>query len=84
MCLTVPCQVIRVQGQTATVARGGETLDVSLAFLDEPVGAGDWIAVQAQRHAFARLTAEEARELLDLYEHISQVIDQSERADAAP
>lgn len=83
MCLTVPCRVIRVEGQTATVARGEETLEVSLVFLDEPVAAGDWIAVQAQRHAFTRLSAEEARDILALYDSISRRIEESEAADAA-
>ena len=80
MCLTVPCEVIRVDGQTAVVARAGARFEVSLLFLDEAVQPGDWVAVQAQRHAHARLSAEEAREILGLYDRVAEIIDRDEAA----
>lgn len=64
MCLTVPCRVLSVEGARATVERSGEPLEVSLFLLDEPVAAGDWLAVQAQSLAVARLEPAQARELL--------------------
>ena len=78
MCLTVPCEVIRVDGDTALVARAGSRFEVSLLFLDEAVRPGDWVAVQAQRHAHARLTAEEAREVLAIYDRLSDLIGRGE------
>lgn len=78
MCLTVPCEVLRVDGQTALVVRGGATFEVSLLFLDEPVQAGDWLAVQAQSHAHARLSADEAREILGLYDRLAAIVDRDE------
>ena len=80
MCLTVPCEVLRVDGETALVARGAARFEVSLLFLDEAVRPGDWVAVQAQRHAHARLTAEEAREVLAIYEQLSELIGRAETA----
>ncbi len=80
MCLTAPCEVLRVDGETALVARGAARFEVSLLFLDEAVRPGDWVAVQAQRHAHARLTAEEAREVLAIYEQLSELIGRAEAA----
>ncbi|MEZ5788155.1 MAG: HypC/HybG/HupF family hydrogenase formation chaperone [Xanthobacteraceae bacterium] len=75
MCLTVPCEVLRVDGETALVRRGEAQFEVSLLFLDEQVMPGDWLAVQAQRHAQARLSAEEARDILALYARLAGMID---------
>jgi hydrogenase assembly chaperone HypC/HupF len=82
MCLTVPCEVIRVDGDTALVARAGAQFEVSLLFLDEAVRPGDWIAVQAQRHAQAVLSPGEAREILDLYAQLGDIIDRGGTAHA--
>jgi hydrogenase expression/formation protein HypC len=72
MCLTVPCEVIAVNGAMARVSRGGETLDVSLVLLDEAIDVGDWLAVQAQRFATSRMSPEDAREILDFYQQLSR------------
>ena len=80
MCLTVPCEVIRVEGETALVARGAARFEVSLLFLEEAVRPGDWVAVQAQRHAHARLTAEEARQVLAIYDQLAGLIGRAEAA----
>lgn len=75
MCLTVPCEVLRVDGATALVQRGEAQFEVSLLFVDEPVAPGDWVAVQAQRHVLARLSAQEARETLALYARLAELMD---------
>ena len=67
MCLAVPMRVIALAPGLALVDRGGVPLPVLLHLLDEPVSVGDWLAVQAQRHALARLTMAEASEMLALY-----------------
>jgi hydrogenase assembly chaperone HypC/HupF len=82
MCLTVPCEVIRVDGDTALVARGVARFEVSLLFLDEAVRPGDWVAVQAQRYAHAVLSAEEAHDILDLYARLGEIVDRGEAAHA--
>lgn len=82
MCLTVPCEVIRVDGATALVDRAGARLEVSLMFLDEEVQPGDWVAVQAQRHVRARLSPQEAHEILDLYARLGEVIARNQASDA--
>lgn len=64
MCLAVPCRVVAVGAGSATVERAGARLEVSLLLLEEPVAPGDWLAVQAQRLAVARLAPAEAREIL--------------------
>ena len=78
MCLTVPCEVIRVNGDTALVARAGSRFEISLLFLDEAVRPGDWVAVQAQRSAHAVLSAEEAHDILDLYARLGEIVDRGE------
>lgn len=75
MCLTVPCKVLRVDGELALVQRGEAQFDVSLLFVNEPVAPGDWVAVQAQRFAQARLSAEEAYDILALYARLAEVMD---------
>lgn len=72
MCLTVPCRVVAVDGVRAQVLRGEETIEVSLELFLGDVAPGDWVAVQAQRYVFARLTEQEAREILDVYEKLDR------------
>jgi hydrogenase expression/formation protein HypC len=71
MCFAVPAQVVALGPGFALIERGGERLPISLHLLDEPIAVGDWLAVQAQRHAVARLEPDEARELLALYQQIA-------------
>lgn len=73
MCLAVPCRVTRVLSAAAVeVDRQGERLCVSTLLLDEQVAAGDWVAVQAQRQAVARLSAAEAAEILALFDALAR------------
>ena len=80
MCLSVPCEVIHVDGDTALVARADSRFEVSLLFLDEAVRPHDWVAVQAQRHPQAVLSAEEARDILDLCALLGEIVDRGEAA----
>ena len=75
MCLTVPCRVLAVDGLRAKVARGAETLEVSLELFSGSIEPGQWVAVQAQRYVFARLTDQEAREIFDAYDRIGRELD---------
>lgn len=75
MCLTVPCEVLQVDGANALVRRGEAQFEVSLLFVEEPVAPGDWVAVQAQRYVQARLSAEEAHDILALYAQLAELAD---------
>jgi len=70
MCFAVPARVVAVEPGIALVERGGERFAVSLHLLLEPVHVGDHLAVQAQRQAVAKLTAEEAEEVMAIYAQI--------------
>lgn len=71
MCFVVPCRVTRlVSPAEVEVERLGERLVVSTFLLEEPPAPGDWLAVQAQRNAVARLSEVDAQELTSLYNEI--------------
>lgn len=80
MCFAAPAQVVAVGPGFAMIERGDTRLPILLHLLDEPVAVGDWLAVQAQRYAVARLSAEEAGELLALYHDIQHQLAESGRA----
>lgn len=75
MCFAPPARVIRLTPAGAEVERGALRFEVSLLFLDTPVEPGDWLAVQAQRHAIEKLTEVEAQEALELYDTIIRHLD---------
>ena len=75
MCLAIPSKVLAVDGLQAVVERYGEKLVVSLAMLSEPVDVGDYVIVQAQRHAVERLDPATAKETLRLFDEIAETID---------
>jgi hydrogenase assembly chaperone HypC/HupF len=70
MCFATPEQVVELAPGVALIERAGARIPILLHLLDEPVAVGDWLAVQAQRHAVAKLSAEEAGELMALYGEI--------------
>jgi len=75
MCLAPPAQVLEVRPGQADVARGEARFTVATFLLDEPLVPGDWVAVQAQRHAIQRLDETEATELRRLYEEIIGMLE---------
>lgn len=72
MCFAAPAQVVALGPGHAIIERGGVRLPILLHLLDGDVAVGDYLAIQAQRYAVARLTADEAQELLALYQQIDQ------------
>lgn len=70
MCFVAPARIIRLTPRGAEVEREGLRFEVSLLFLDDEVSPGDWVSVQAQRHALSQLSDAEAAELLALYAEI--------------
>ncbi len=76
MCFVAPCRVTRlISPAEVEVERLGERLVVSTFLLEEAPVPGDWLAVQAQRNAVARLSKEEAQELTSLYEEITRHLE---------
>ena len=71
MCLSVPYQVIRTDGVTATVAQGGTTRDVSLLMVAEPVAIGDYVTVQVGDFAVERIEPDDALETLAVLREFS-------------
>jgi hydrogenase maturation factor len=72
MCFATPEQVVALGPGVALIERAGARIPILLHLLDEPIAVGDWLAVQAQRHAVAKLSVEEAGELKALYHLIGE------------
>lgn len=70
MCFATPERVLELGPGYAMIERDGTRLPILLHLLDEPVMLGDWLAVQAQRYAVAKLSDGEAEELMALYQQI--------------
>lgn len=70
MCFATPEQVVELGPGVAIIERSGVRTPILLHLLDEAVAVGDWLAVQAQRHAVAKLSVDEAEELMALYRQI--------------
>jgi hydrogenase assembly chaperone HypC/HupF len=80
MCFATPEQVVELAPGVALIERAGARIPILLHLLDEPVAVGDWLAVQAQRHAVAKLSVEEADELMALYRQIGAQLAPALRA----
>ncbi len=74
MCLAIPSKVLEVDGTTALVERYGERLTVSLTMLPEPVAVGDYVIVQARRHAVQTVDAVAAAEAFRLFDELSEIL----------
>jgi len=60
MCLAVPAEVVSVDGPTAVVDVYGKRLIVNLMMMSETVQPGDFVALQAQRYAVAKIAQDDA------------------------
>jgi len=76
MCFAPPARVVEIGPGRAVVARGAARFTVATFLLEEPLAPGDWVAVQAQRHAIEKLTPEAAAEMLRLYAEIDTLLRQ--------
>jgi hydrogenase maturation factor len=70
MCFVSPAQVVARENGLTIVERSGERFPVTTIFLDEEPAIGAWVSVQAQHHALAILTEDDARTLFALYDQI--------------
>jgi hydrogenase maturation factor len=60
MCIAVPAEVISIDGPTALVDVYGDRFVVSLMMMSDTVQPGDFLALQAQRYAVAKVAREDA------------------------
>ncbi|HEX5802210.1 MAG TPA: HypC/HybG/HupF family hydrogenase formation chaperone [Azospira sp.] len=65
MCLALPCKVVAIDGDNATIDVSGMKKDISLALLDDVV-VGDYVIVHVG-YALTRLDPEEAEKTLALF-----------------
>ena len=65
MCVGVPMQVVRIEGDDALAEIDGVKREASLMLLAEEVAVGDYVIVHAG-FAISKLDQEEARETLAL------------------
>ena len=71
MCLSVPYQVLRADGVSATVAQGDTVREVSLLMVAEPVSVGDYVTVQIGDFAVEKLDPDAALETLAVLREFS-------------
>jgi hydrogenase maturation factor len=60
MCIAVPAEVVSIDGASALVDVYGERFVVSLMMMSETLKPGDFVALQAQRYAVAKIAHEDA------------------------
>ena len=71
MCLSVPAEIIEIDGQTAKVSVMGNRQEVSLALLPDSV-VGEHVLIHAG-FAITRIDAEEAAETKKLWRDIAEL-----------
>jgi hydrogenase expression/formation protein HypC len=72
MCLAIPARVVAIDpaADTATVALGAVTKDISLALVDD-LSPGDYVLVHVG-YALSRISVEEAERTLALMAEVAQ------------
>ena len=69
MCLAVPMEITKIEGDVADVAVGGVTRQVRLDLMPEKAEIGDYVIVHAG-FALNRLNREEALETIKLFQQV--------------
>ena len=69
MCLAVPMEVVKVEGNKAWVSAGGTKREVRLDTVDEMPEVGDYLIVHAG-FALRRIDEQEAKESIKLWEEM--------------
>jgi hydrogenase expression/formation protein HypC len=77
MCLAIPARVVAIDpaADTATVALGAVTKDISLALVDD-LAPGDYVLVHVG-YALSRISPEEAERTLALMAEVAQFAEPS-------
>ena len=70
MCLALPCKVVAIAGDNATIDVSGMKKDISLALMDD-VAVGDYVIVHVG-YALTKLDPEEAEKTLALFTEMGE------------
>ncbi|WP_207062105.1 HypC/HybG/HupF family hydrogenase formation chaperone [Motiliproteus sp. SC1-56] len=72
MCIGVPSKVVALDGQVARVESLGESREVSLILMDEPVALGDYLLIQVGNFAVEKIDKVRAEEALAYLAELDQ------------
>jgi len=70
MCLALPCKVVAIDGDNATIDVSGMKKDISLALIDD-IAIGDFVIVHVG-YALTRVDPEEAEKTLALFAEMGE------------
>jgi hydrogenase expression/formation protein HypC len=71
MCLSIPAQVISIDGQIAEVSVGGTLVKANLSLVDN-IKTGEYILLHAG-FALQKINEEEATETLDIFKEFNEL-----------
>jgi hydrogenase expression/formation protein HypC len=71
MCLSIPAQVISIDGETAEVSVGGTLVKANLSLVDN-IKTGDYILLHAG-FALQKIDEQEAAETLDIFKEFNDL-----------
>jgi hydrogenase expression/formation protein HypC len=74
MCLSIPAEIISIEGDMAQVSIGGTMVKASLQLLDDPK-IGEYVLLHSG-FAIERLSKEEADETMKLFKELGDIEDQ--------
>ena len=80
MCLSVPAQVIKIEGENADVSVGGTIMSANLSMVDD-VNVGDYILLHTG-FALQKIDTEEAEETLKTFgefDELNKALDEEEK-----
>lgn len=80
MCLSVPAQVMKIDGDTAEVSVGGTIMNANLSMVDD-IHVGDYILLHTG-FALQKIDAEEAEETLKTFhefDELNKALDEEEK-----
>jgi hydrogenase expression/formation protein HypC len=82
MCLSIPAEIISIEGDMAQVSIGGTMVKASLQLLDDPK-IGEYVLLHSG-FAIERLSKEEADETMRLFKELGDIEDQLDAENAKP
>ena len=73
MCLSIPAEIVSIDGEMAKVSIGGTIVNASLQLLENPK-IGEFVLLHSG-FAIERLSKEEAEETLQLFKELGEIED---------
>jgi hydrogenase expression/formation protein HypC len=80
MCLSIPAEIMSIDGQMAKVSIGGTIVNASLQLLENPK-IGEYVLLHSG-FAIERLSKDEADETLRLFKELGEIDDQLNAEDS--